>query len=195
MDSDWVAAQQIYSITSKRHFENKNKISLFKHWITDGQSALMTDHYLFFAVKKNCCVEAQSVTHWTDMLWSPSVTLDFSPQVNFFAGAIFIQQALHWNLYISVILILAATALCTVTGGLAAVIYTDTLQAFVMVIGTVILGVIGESQNWCCWNFLVSMTQRKTVVTPVELPQFCTKPSILQLTFYPLLCWIYLRKH
>ncbi len=55
--------------------------------------------------------------------------------VNLYSGALFIQQALDWNLYISVILLLAATAFCTVTGGLAAVIYTDTLQAFVMVIG------------------------------------------------------------
>lgn len=63
--------------------------------------------------------------------------------VNLYAGALFIQQALQWNLYVSVLLLLAATAFCTVTGGLAAVIYTDTLQAFVMVLGATILTVIG----------------------------------------------------
>lgn len=64
-------------------------------------------------------------------------------QVNLFSGALFIQQALNWNLWVSISLLLAATALCTVTGGLAAVIYTDTLQAFVMVAGAVVLAILG----------------------------------------------------
>ncbi|KAI0223188.1 Sodium/myo-inositol cotransporter [Lamellibrachia satsuma] len=63
--------------------------------------------------------------------------------VNLYAGALFIQQALQWNLYVSVLLLLAATAFCTVTGGLAAVIYTDTLQALVMVVGATVLTLIG----------------------------------------------------
>jgi len=62
--------------------------------------------------------------------------------VNLYSGALFIQQALQWNLYISVLLLLVATAITTVTGGLAAVIYTDTLQAFVMIIGALILTVL-----------------------------------------------------
>ena len=37
-------------------------------------------------------------------------------QVNLYSGALFIQQALDWNIYVSVMLILAATAICTVTG-------------------------------------------------------------------------------
>jgi len=37
-------------------------------------------------------------------------------QVNLYAGALFIQQALQWNLYVSVLLLLTATAFCTVTG-------------------------------------------------------------------------------
>lgn len=37
-------------------------------------------------------------------------------QVNLYSGALFIQQALQWNLYISVFLLLAATAITTVTG-------------------------------------------------------------------------------
>ena len=65
-------------------------------------------------------------------------------QVNLYSGALFIQQALDWNLWVSILLLLAATALCTVTGGLAAVMYTDTLQAFVMVIGAVILSILGQ---------------------------------------------------
>uniref|UniRef100_A0AAX7U9B0 Sodium/glucose cotransporter 1 n=1 Tax=Astatotilapia calliptera TaxID=8154 RepID=A0AAX7U9B0_ASTCA len=56
-----------------------------------------------------------------------------------FSGAIFIQQALGLNIYLAVIALLAITALYTVTGGLAAVIYTDTLQTIIMVIGSFIL--------------------------------------------------------
>ncbi|KAM9821034.1 sodium/glucose cotransporter 1 [Neosynchiropus ocellatus] len=56
-----------------------------------------------------------------------------------FSGAIFINLALGLNIYIAVILLLAITALYTVTGGLAAVIYTDTLQTFIMVVGSFIL--------------------------------------------------------
>ena len=38
------------------------------------------------------------------------------PQVNLYSGALFIQQAFNWNLYISVLLLLSITALTTVTG-------------------------------------------------------------------------------
>ncbi|XP_036450499.1 sodium/glucose cotransporter 1 [Colossoma macropomum] len=56
-----------------------------------------------------------------------------------FSGAIFIKQALDLNIYVAVILLLLITALYTVTGGLAAVIYTDTLQTIIMVVGSFIL--------------------------------------------------------
>uniref|UniRef100_A0A087YP93 Sodium/glucose cotransporter 1 n=1 Tax=Poecilia formosa TaxID=48698 RepID=A0A087YP93_POEFO len=56
-----------------------------------------------------------------------------------FSGAIFIQEALGLNIYIAVIALLAITALYTVTGGLAAVMYTDTLQTVIMLIGSFIL--------------------------------------------------------
>uniref|UniRef100_A0A8C8DVX2 Sodium/glucose cotransporter 1 n=1 Tax=Oryzias sinensis TaxID=183150 RepID=A0A8C8DVX2_9TELE len=56
-----------------------------------------------------------------------------------FSGAIFINQALGLNIYVAVIALLLITAVYTVTGGLAAVIYTDTLQTFIMLIGSFIL--------------------------------------------------------
>ncbi|XP_033640936.1 sodium/myo-inositol cotransporter-like [Asterias rubens] len=62
--------------------------------------------------------------------------------VNLFSGALFLQQALNWNLYASVIALLILTGICTVTGGLAAVIFTDTLQFFVMMIGSIILMIL-----------------------------------------------------
>uniref|UniRef100_UPI00398F8B69 sodium/myo-inositol cotransporter 2 n=1 Tax=Pristiophorus japonicus TaxID=55135 RepID=UPI00398F8B69 len=59
--------------------------------------------------------------------------------VDIYAGAIFIQQALRWDLYIAVIGLLAITTLYTVGGGLAAVIYTDALQTLIMLIGALTL--------------------------------------------------------
>ena len=51
---------------------------------------------------------------------------------------------MNWNLYASVLLLLAVTGICMVTGGLAAVIYTDTLQFFIMMLGAFILTIISE---------------------------------------------------
>ncbi|MBN3280225.1 SC5AA protein, partial [Polyodon spathula] len=56
-----------------------------------------------------------------------------------YSGALFIQVCLGWNLYVSTVLMLVVTALYTIAGGLAAVIYTDTLQTFIMIIGAIIL--------------------------------------------------------
>ncbi|KAM5237563.1 solute carrier family 5 member 4-like [Ctenodactylus gundi] len=58
---------------------------------------------------------------------------------NIFSGAIFIQLALGLDLYLAIFILLAITAVYTVTGGLASVIYTDTLQALIMVVGSCIL--------------------------------------------------------
>ncbi|XP_062576317.1 sodium/glucose cotransporter 4-like [Saccostrea cucullata] len=56
-----------------------------------------------------------------------------------YTGAIFLQQMLDWNIYLCVSIILGITAIYTTVGGLASVIYTDTLQTVVLVIGATIL--------------------------------------------------------
>ncbi|KAF5400412.1 hypothetical protein PHET_06045 [Paragonimus heterotremus] len=62
--------------------------------------------------------------------------------VNLYSGSLFLTEALHWSIWPSVILILILTTLITITGGMAAVLYTDTLQCFVMVIGAILLAVL-----------------------------------------------------
>ncbi|PVD22368.1 hypothetical protein C0Q70_18178 [Pomacea canaliculata] len=62
--------------------------------------------------------------------------------VSIYAGALFIKLALAWDMYISVVGLLAITGLYTILGGLAAVIYTDTFQTAVMTCGAVVLSVI-----------------------------------------------------
>ncbi|XP_035312859.1 sodium/glucose cotransporter 1 isoform X2 [Cricetulus griseus] len=56
-----------------------------------------------------------------------------------FSGAIFINLALGLDIYLAIIILLAITALYTITGGLAAVIYTDALQTAIMMVGSIIL--------------------------------------------------------
>ncbi|XP_066239446.1 sodium/glucose cotransporter 2 isoform X2 [Saccopteryx leptura] len=64
--------------------------------------------------------------------------------VDMFSGAVFIQQALGWNIYASVIALLGITMVYTVTGGLAALMYTDTVQTFVILGGAFILMGYGD---------------------------------------------------
>ncbi|XP_078506730.1 sodium/glucose cotransporter 2 [Lissotriton helveticus] len=59
--------------------------------------------------------------------------------VDMFSGAIFIREALGWDIYVSVIALLGITTIYTVTGGLAALMYTDTVQTFVIIAGAFIL--------------------------------------------------------
>lgn len=59
--------------------------------------------------------------------------------VDLYAGALFIQESLGWNLYVSIVLLISMTALLTVTGGLVAVMYTDALQAVLMIAGALTL--------------------------------------------------------
>ncbi|XP_051803307.1 sodium/glucose cotransporter 4 [Acanthochromis polyacanthus] len=63
-----------------------------------------------------------------------------------FSGALFIQVSLGWNLYLSTGILLLVTAVYTVAGGLAAVIYTDALQTLIMVGGAFALMFIAFSK-------------------------------------------------
>ncbi|PNJ33126.1 SLC5A11 isoform 9 [Pongo abelii] len=85
-----------------------------------------------------------------DMVWWPGLfsvlmlawiflPIYIAGQVDMYAGAIFIQQSLHLDLYLAIVGLLAITAVYTVAGGLAAVIYTDALQTLIMLIGALTL--------------------------------------------------------
>uniref|UniRef100_A0A2C9K5S3 Uncharacterized protein n=1 Tax=Biomphalaria glabrata TaxID=6526 RepID=A0A2C9K5S3_BIOGL len=62
--------------------------------------------------------------------------------VSIYAGGLFIKLALGWDMYISIAGLLLITGIYTVMGGLAAVIYTDTFQTFIMTVGAVVLSII-----------------------------------------------------
>ncbi len=63
--------------------------------------------------------------------------------VALFAGAILIEHVMGWPLLVSAILLVIATGIYTIAGGLSAVIYTDLVQAFILIAGSVVLTVIG----------------------------------------------------
>lgn len=62
--------------------------------------------------------------------------------VDLYAGAIFIEQSLKWNVYASTAILLFVAALFTITAGLTAVIWTDTLQTVIMVVGAFALMIL-----------------------------------------------------
>jgi len=62
--------------------------------------------------------------------------------VDLYAGALFIQESVGWNMYGSIVLLISMTALLTLTGGLLAVLYTDSLQAVLMIGGALTLSIL-----------------------------------------------------
>jgi solute:Na+ symporter, SSS family len=63
--------------------------------------------------------------------------------VTLFAGAILLKQVLGWDMYTSSIVLVVATGIYTVVGGLTAVIYTELLQTFVLIGGAALLTILG----------------------------------------------------
>jgi SSS family solute:Na+ symporter len=66
--------------------------------------------------------------------------------VALFAGGILIREVVGWDYFTSAVLLVIATGVYTVAGGLAAVIYTDLFQSFVLLAGAILLTVLGLDQ-------------------------------------------------
>ncbi|HEU0138491.1 MAG TPA: sodium:solute symporter [Bryobacteraceae bacterium] len=66
--------------------------------------------------------------------------------VSLFAGGILIREVVGWDYMTSAILLVVATGIYTVAGGLAAVIYTDLFQAFVLIGGAIVLTLVGLNE-------------------------------------------------
>lgn len=63
--------------------------------------------------------------------------------VHLYAGAVVSQNVLGWKPLTAAIVLVAATGIYTVAGGLAAVIYTDLVQTLILLAGAVVLTAIG----------------------------------------------------
>jgi SSS family solute:Na+ symporter len=63
--------------------------------------------------------------------------------VSLYAGGVLLRAVVGWDFYTSAIVMVVATGIYTIFGGLAAVIYTETLQAVVLLFGAITLTVVG----------------------------------------------------
>ncbi|MCU1255616.1 MAG: sglT 3 [Candidatus Angelobacter sp.] len=63
--------------------------------------------------------------------------------VHLYAAAVVLERVVGWSPMTAAIILVIATGIYTVAGGLAAVIYTDLVQTLILVSGAVILTVIG----------------------------------------------------
>jgi SSS family solute:Na+ symporter len=63
--------------------------------------------------------------------------------VSLYAGSLLLQAVAGWDFITSAVVMVVTTGIYTVLGGLSAVIYTELLQAFVLIGGAVALTVIG----------------------------------------------------
>ncbi len=63
--------------------------------------------------------------------------------VHLFAVGILLKQVMGWDLYTSSILLVVATGVYTIAGGMSAVIYTELIQTFILLIGAIALTWIG----------------------------------------------------
>ena len=58
-------------------------------------------------------------------------------------GSVVLERVVGWKLWETAIVLVVATGIYTIAGGLAAVIYTDLVQTLILIVGAVILTVIG----------------------------------------------------
>ncbi|ESP05039.1 hypothetical protein LOTGIDRAFT_109602 [Lottia gigantea] len=62
--------------------------------------------------------------------------------VNMYSGALFVQQAMGWNMYISIISVTAFTTLFTILGGLSAIVWAHCFQIVAILICSTYLTVL-----------------------------------------------------
>jgi SSS family solute:Na+ symporter len=63
-----------------------------------------------------------------------------------YTGGVLLSQIMHWPLWFSVVSLMLVAASFTTTGGLAAVIWTDTFQSALMIVGSTVLTILAFSK-------------------------------------------------
>jgi SSS family solute:Na+ symporter len=87
-----------------------------------------------------------SASRWYLTVVSISAYVLTKISVTLFAGALLLKQVMGWDMYTSSIVLVVATGIYTIAGGLTAVIYTELLQTFVLIGGAVLLTVLGMNE-------------------------------------------------
>ncbi len=93
--------------------------------------------------------------------------------ISLYAGGILLNAVVGWDMYTSAVVIVIATGIYTVVGGLAAVIYTDLMQMFVLIFGSIALTLIGLNQAGG-WDAVVASTPPDfwNMFKPTDHPDF-----------------------
>src|SRR6516164_2666323 len=63
--------------------------------------------------------------------------------VQLYAASVVLERVAGWSLWKTAVVLVIATGIYTIAGGLAAVIYTDTVQTLILITGAVVLTIIG----------------------------------------------------
>jgi len=63
--------------------------------------------------------------------------------VQLYAASVVLERVAGWSLWKTAVVLVVATGIYTIAGGLAAVIYTDTVQTLILITGAVALTIIG----------------------------------------------------
>jgi len=93
--------------------------------------------------------------------------------ISLYAGGILLHAVIGWDMYASAAVILIATGVYTIAGGLAAVIYTDLVQMFILIAGSVVLTLTGLQQAGG-WDAVVANTPPHfwSMFKPMDDPDF-----------------------
>jgi len=93
--------------------------------------------------------------------------------VTVYAGAVVFQTLMGIEFWTGALIVVILTGIYTVLGGLRAVVYTDTLQTIVLIVGSVLLTAIGLSRIGG-WNQLVEIIGRGhfNMFLPANHPDF-----------------------
>lgn len=93
--------------------------------------------------------------------------------ISLYAGGILLNAVVGWDMTTSAIVIVVATGLYTVLGGLAAVIYTELIQTVVLILGSMALTYIGLKEAGG-WSAVVAATPPEfwSMFKPMSDPDF-----------------------
>lgn len=93
--------------------------------------------------------------------------------ISLYAGGILLNAVVGWDMVTSAVVIVIITGIYTLLGGLSAVIYTDLVQMFILIIGSIILTLIGLSEAGG-WANLVANTPSDfwNMFKPLTHPDF-----------------------
>ncbi|HXG01463.1 MAG TPA: sodium:solute symporter, partial [Bacteroidota bacterium] len=114
-----------------------------------------------------------SASRWYLSIVSIIAYIFTKTSISLYAGGILLQSVVGWDMTTSAIVIVLATGIYTILGGLAAVIYTDLAQTAILILGSLTLTLVGLHEAGG-WNELVASTPPEfwSMFKPMSDPDF-----------------------